>query len=114
MAVVEKQKQNNVKFLARLAEHSFISSAPILTINNIKKFQKKNIPDMCFRSQSNRFPFSDQSSSKVYFTNSGFNNFCFSSDTNIFPDENLKSLFIKRNSKESLFNDSDHPVSLNS
>ena len=44
--------------------------------------------------------------------NSGFNNFRFSSDTNIFPNGNLKSCFTKCNSTETLFNDSDHPVSI--
>ena len=45
--------------------------------------------------------------------NSGFNNFRFSSDTNIFSDENLKSFFTKCKK----FNDhhhSDHPASIDS
>ena len=69
---------------------------------------------MCLRSQSNIFPFFDQSNSDVSLVNSGFNNFCFSSDTNIFPDENLKSFFTKCNSIETPFNDSDHSVSIDS
>ena len=69
---------------------------------------------MCLRCQSNIFPFFDQSNSDVSLINSGFNNFCFSSDANIFPNENLKSFFTKRNSIETPFNDSDHPASIDS
>ena len=69
---------------------------------------------MCLRCQSNIFPFFDQSNSDVSLINSGCNNFRFSSDTNIFPDENLKSFFTKCNSIETPFNDSDHPVSIDS
>ena len=69
---------------------------------------------MCLRCQSNTLPFFDQSKSNVFFINSCFNNFRFSSDTNIFPDENLKSFFTKCNSIETLFNDSDHPVYVDS
>ena len=47
----------------------------------------------------------------VSLINSGFNNFGFSSDANIIPDENLKSFFTKCNSIETPFNDPDHPVS---
>ena len=46
--------------------------------------------------------------------NSDFNNFRFSSGTNIFPDENVKSFFAKCNSIEALFNHSDHLVSIDS
>ena len=69
---------------------------------------------MCLRSQSNIFPFFDQSNSDVSLVYPGFNNFRFSSDTNIFPDENLKSFLTKCNSIETPFNDSDHSVSIDS
>ena len=69
---------------------------------------------MCLRYQSDIIPFFDQSNSDVSLINSGFNNFRFSSDTSIFPDENLKSFFTKCNSIETPFNDSDHPVSIDS
>ena len=69
---------------------------------------------MCLRYQSNIFPFFNQPISDVSLINSGFNNFRFSSDTNILPDENLKSFFTKCNSIETLFNDSDHPVAIDS
>ena len=69
---------------------------------------------MCLRCQSNIFPFFDQSNSDVSLINSGCNNFRFSSDTNIFPDENLKLFTTKCNSIETPFNDSDHPVFINS
>ena len=65
---------------------------------------------MYLQRQSNTFPFLDQLNSDVSLINSGFNNFRFSSDTNIFPDENLNSFFTNCNSIEILFNDSDHPV----
>ena len=42
-----------------------------------------------------------------------FNNFRFSSDTNLFPGENLTSFFTKCNSIKTPFNDYDHPVSIN-
>ena len=61
---------------------------------------------MCLQCHSIIFPLFDQSNSDVSLINSGFNNFRFSSDTNIFPDENLPSFFIKSNSIETLFN---HP-----
>ena len=67
---------------------------------------------MCLRCQSNIVPFFDQSNSVVSLINSGFNNFGCSSDTNIFPDENLKSCFTKCNYIETPFNDSGHPVSI--
>ena len=63
---------------------------------------------------SNTFPFFDQSNSDVSLINSGFNNFHFPSDTNIFPYENPKSFFTKCDSIETPFNDSDHPVSIDS
>ena len=69
---------------------------------------------MCLRCQSNIFPFFDQSNSDVRLINSGFNNFRFSSGTIIFPDENLKLFFAKCNPIETPFNDSDHPVSIDS
>ena len=75
---------------------------------------RQNIPYMCLRCQSNIFPFFDQSNSDVCLINSGFNNFRFSSNTNIFPNENRKSFFRKCNSLETPFNDSDHPVSIES
>ena len=74
---------------------------------------KQSIPYICLRCQSNIFPFLDQSNSECLI-NPGFNSFRFSSDTNIFPDENLKSIFTKCNSIETLFNDSDHLVSIDS
>ena len=52
---------------------------------------KENFPYMFLRRQSNTYPFFDQSNSDVLLINSGFYNFRFSSDTNIFPDENIKS-----------------------
>ena len=67
---------------------------------------------MCLRGQSNILPLFDQSNLDVSLINFGFNN--FSSDTNIFPDENLKSFFTKCNSIETPFNDSDHLVSIDS
>ena len=69
---------------------------------------------MCLRCQSNTFPLFDLSNLDVSLTNSGFNNFRISRDTNIFPDDNRKSFFTKCNSIETPFNDSDHPVSLDS
>ena len=75
---------------------------------------KQNIRYMCLRCQSNIFPFFDQSNLDVPLINSGFNNFRFSSDTNISPDENVKSFFTKSNSIKTPFNDSDHPVSIDS
>ena len=69
---------------------------------------------MCLQCQSNTFPFFDLSNLDVSLTNSGFNNFRISRDTNIFPDDNRKSFFTKCNSIETPFNDSDHPISLDS
>ena len=69
---------------------------------------------MCLRCQSNIFPFFNQSNSDVSLINSGFNSFRFSSDTNIFQNENLKSFFTKCSSIEAPFNNSDHPVSIDS
>ena len=86
-----------------------------LCTNINKQYQvisKQNILYMCLRCQSNIFPFFDQSNSDVSLINFVFNNFCFSSDTNIFPDENLKSFFTNLYRIESPFNDSDHPVSI--
>ena len=67
---------------------------------------------MCLRCQSNIVPFFDQLNSVASLINSGFNNFGFSSDTNIFADENPKSFFTKCNYIETPFNDSGHPVSI--
>ena len=64
---------------------------------------------MCLRYHSNTFPFSEQSNSGISLVNSGFNNFLFSKDTNIFQDENLNSFFT-----ETPFNNSDHLVSIDS
>ena len=61
---------------------------------------------MCLRCQSNTFPFFDQSNSDVSLINSGFKN--------IFPDGNLKLFFTKCNSIETSFDDSVHPVSIDS
>ena len=69
---------------------------------------------MCLRCQSNIFSFFDQSNLDVSLINSSFNNFRFSIDTNIFPDENLKLFLTKCNSIETPFNDSEHPVSIDS
>ena len=69
---------------------------------------------MCLRCQSNIFPLFDQSNWDVSLINCGFNNFRISSDTNIFPDENLKLFFTKYNSIEITCNDSDHPVPVDS
>ena len=46
--------------------------------------------------------------------NSAFNNFPFSSDTNIFSEENVKTYFRECNSIEAPFNDADHPVFVDS
>ena len=46
---------------------------------------------MCLCCQSNTFPFSEQSNFDISLIDSGFNNFRFTKDTNIFPDENLNS-----------------------
>ena len=43
-----------------------------------------------------------------------FNDFTFSSDTNIFPDKNLKKNFTECNSIATPVNDSAHPVSMDS
>ena len=75
---------------------------------------KENIPFMYLQCQSNIFPFFDLSNLDVSLINSDFNNFRFSSDTNIFPEENLKSFFTKCNSIEAPFNNSDHPVCIDS
>ena len=53
---------------------------------------------MCLRCHSNTFTFFDQPNLDVSLINSDFNSFRFSSDTNNFPDENLKSFFTKFNS----------------
>ena len=86
------------------------------SINNkqYQKISKENILYMCLQCQSNLFPVFDQWNSDVSLINFGFNNFRFSSDTDIFPDENLKSFFTKCNSIEAPFNDFDHPVFINS
>ena len=69
---------------------------------------------MCLLCQSNTFPFSEQSNFNIFLINSGFNNSLFRKDTNIFPDENLNLFFIACNSKETPFNDSDHPKYIDS
>ena len=69
---------------------------------------------MCLHWKSNTFPFSEQSNSDISLINSGFNNFLFSKDSNIFPDEDLKSFFTECNSIETPFNDSDHRVLIDS
>ena len=69
---------------------------------------------MCLRCRSDTFPFTTQTNSDISLINSGFNNFEFSSDTTVFPDENLKQLFTKCNSIETPFNDADHPLSIDS
>ena len=79
-----------------------------------REIKKQHFPYMYLRCQSNTFPFSEQSNSDISLINSGFNNFLFSKDTNIFPDENLNSFLTECNSIESHFNDSDHPVSIDS
>ena len=50
----------------------------------------------------------------LWFKNSDFNSFGFSSDANIFPDENVNSFFTKFNCSETPFRNADHPVSLDS
>ena len=69
--------------------------------------KKQCFPYICLCCQSNTFLFSEQS-------NSGFNNSLFSKDTNIFPDENLNSFLTESNYIETPFNDSDHPVFIDS
>ena len=64
--------------------------------------------------QSNNFPFGNQANSDISQLNSSFDNFSFSSDTNIFPDENLKHFLTEWNSIETPLNDADHPVSIDS
>ena len=68
---------------------------------------------MCLCCQSNTFSFSEQSNSNIFLIYSGFSNFLFSKDTNIFPDQIL-NFFTEFNSIETPFNDSDHPVSIDS
>ena len=63
---------------------------------------------MCLRCQSSTFSFSEQSNSEISLINSGFNNYLFSKETNIFPDEN------QFNSIGTPFNDSDQPVPIDS
>ena len=86
------------------------------SLNNeqYRKIKKQLLLCMCLLCQSNTFPFSEQSNSNISLINSGFNNFLFSKDTNIFPDENLNLFFIECNSKETPFNDSNHPVYIDS
>ena len=67
---------------------------------------------MCLRCQLNIFLFFDLSNSDVSLIDSGFNNIHFSSDTKIFSGENLRPFFAKGNSLETPFNNSDHPVSI--
>ena len=69
---------------------------------------------MCLSCQSNTFPFSKHSNFDLSLLNSGFRNFEFSNDTNIFPDEYLKLFFTGFNSIEIPFNDYDHPVAIDS
>ena len=86
-----------------------------ININN-KQYQeisKQNIPYMYLQCQSNTFPFFDQLNSDVSLINSNFINFRFSHDKNIFVDENLKT-FLQSVIIETLFNDSDHSVSIDS
>ena len=66
------------------------------SINNInnklyQEVSKESILYICLQCQSNTFPFFDKSNSDVSLLNSGFNNFRFSSDTNIFQGENLNN-----------------------
>ena len=69
---------------------------------------------MCSRCESYTFPFLDVSifhsyisNSDVSIINTGFSNFHFAIDTNIFQDENLKLFFTKSNPLESSYIDSD-------
>ena len=84
-------------------EHFFISVA-IFT-------QVASAPLSC---QPNRFPFSKQLNPDLSFLNSGFRNFKLSSDANIFPGQDLKSLFTECNSIQTPFKDSDHLVTIDS
>ena len=75
---------------------------------------EQNIPHMCSRCESYTFPFLDVSifhsyisNSDVSIINTGFSNFHFAIDTNIFQDENLKLFFTKSNPLESSYIDSD-------
>ena len=68
---------------------------------------------MYLRCQSNTFPFFDQLNSDVSLINSNFINFRLSHDKNIFVDENLKT-FLQSVIIETLSNDSDHSVSIDS
>ena len=69
---------------------------------------------MCLKCLSNTCPFFDQSNSDMPFINFGFSGFCFSSDTSIFEDKSLKSVFKKCSSLEIAFNNSDHLVCIDS
>ena len=68
---------------------------------------------MCLSCQQNTFSSSKQSNSNLCLLNSGFHNFLFSSDT-ILSDEDLKSFFTECNPIETPFNDSDHPIAIDS
>ena len=53
---------------------------------------KHNVSIMCFRCQSNKFPFLKQLNSDLFILNSGFHNFDFSRETVVFPDKVSKNL----------------------
>ena len=85
-----------------------------LTNAQYRKIRDKNVPNICLPCRSDIFPFSDQSNNDISLINSGFNNFEFSDNMNVFPDENLKSFFTECNSIETPFNDTDHQTTIDS
>ena len=84
--------------------------------NSEKNRDLKNqlFPYMRLGCQSNTFPLSKQKNSDISLISSSLSNFPFSQNANIFPDVKLNSYFTECSSIETLFNDSDCPVSINS
>ena len=82
------------------------------TENNVEhlKITKQSFQYICLHCQLNNFPFANQANTNI----SGSYNFTFFNDTNIFPDENLKTIFTECNSMEKLLNYTDNAVSTDS
>ena len=87
-----------------------------IDLNNstYRKIFNNQIPYFCLNCQAEIFPFFNQNNSDLSLLNSGFNNFNFSSNSKIVPNESLKSLFNTCNSIETPFNGKDHSFSINS
>ena len=87
-----------------------------IDLNNstYRKIFNNQIPYFCLNCQAEIFPFFNQNNSDLSLLNSGFNNFNFSSNSKIVPNESLKSLFNTCNSRETPFNGKDHSFSINS